>query len=96
MYWDTNDSLNHKGLSVHIILPAFSQSRFPCTLIFIKNGVFRISCPGEERMKIRLYRGCGDILFFIHVKRFHQVTEAMVKGISGATGSTSCVQKGNL
>lgn len=50
MYGDVNESLNQNGLSVHILLAAFSQSRPPLllsyslslslALIFIKKEFF--------------------------------------------------------
>lgn len=54
MYWGMNDSLNQKGLSIQIILLAFSQSRLSLhSYIRKKKGFFRVPCPGRVGMKIR-------------------------------------------
>lgn len=75
MYGDVNESLNQNGLSVHILLAAFSQSRPPFLLsyslslshshIYKKGIFFKIFSPSEVRKKSRRYR--GDVLSCTHL-----------------------------
>ena len=95
MYRDMNDSLNQRGLSVHIILPAFSQSRFSLPLRFIKKGFFKIFSPGEVRMKSRHYWAIVMSCLAHTWRSFTKSQKTVVRGPSGALVPQVMV-RGNL